>query len=101
MDIDVLDSYFKDISLTHPGFNECLVPLKTFLNVFTQKKYDIFLDKNKNLEAYFDVKIVRIAKFFLRYKNLKKSSDLKGKITESDLSSLVKKIKEIHNISIK
>ncbi len=101
MDIDMLEGYFNDINLTHPGFNECLAPLKTLLNVFIQKKFDVFLDKNKNVETYFDVKLVKMVKFLLRYKNLKKSSDMKGKITESEITAMIKKIKEVHNINIK
>jgi hypothetical protein len=101
MDIDLLEGFFNDISLTHLGFNECLVPLKTLLNVFIQKKFDIFLDKNKNIETFFDIKLVKIVKFLLKYKNLKKSSDMKGRITESEITAMIRKIKEVHNINIK
>jgi hypothetical protein len=101
LDIDALDNYFNDINVTYHGFNDCLTPIKLILQVFTHKKYDVFFDKSKTIESIFDVKLERLMKFFMRYKNLKKNSDMKGKVSESDISSFVKKLKESYNISTK
>jgi hypothetical protein len=98
MDIDALDNYFNDINVTFPGFNECLTPIKLILQVFILRKYDVFFDKSKSIESIFDVKIERLMKFFIRYKNLKKSADMKGKISETDIATFIKKVRESYGL---
>jgi hypothetical protein len=58
------------------------------------KKVDTIFDKSKKIDSFYDFKIESLCKFLLRYKNLKKSSDMKGKISESEIAGLVKKLKE-------
>jgi hypothetical protein len=95
LDVDALDNYSKNISLTHPGFEECLVPIKILLNFFFTKKLEVFIEANKNLETFYQVKYESLCKFLMRYKNIKKQSDMKGKITENDLIAVIKKLKEL------
>lgn len=94
LDIEMLDSYFNVISLTHPGFEECLVPIKQILAIFFSKRIDQFLDKNSKGDSYYGVKIDQLIKFLGRFKNLKKSSEQKGKISESEIAQMIKKLKE-------
>jgi hypothetical protein len=94
LDIEFLDSYFTNISLTHPGFEECLIPIKQILAIFYTKKIDQFIINNAKVDPYYEVKIDQLLKFMLKYKNFKKSSEQKGKITESEMNSLAKKLKD-------
>jgi hypothetical protein len=98
LDIEQLDKYLYDISQTYPGFDESLIPMKRLLSIFTTKKLDQFLDKNNKIESFYDIPIENVMKFLMRYKNLKKSSDMKGKVTEKDILDIVKKLKnEFYN----
>lgn len=97
LDVEMLDGYFNNISLTHPGFNECLIPINQILSIFSNKKIDQFVEKNKNVEAFYEIKLDDLCKFLGRYKNLKKANEIKGKITENDINSLIKKLKELNN----
>jgi hypothetical protein len=94
-DIDNLDNYFKPLSNVHMGLGDCLVPIKNLLNIFTLKKFDIYLDKSRYVDNFFDIKSDDLIRFLSKYKNLKKSSEMKGKITESDIANNIKKLKEL------
>lgn len=94
-DIDHLDSYFKPLSNVHLGLGDCLVPIKNLLNVFILKKFDLYLDRNRFVDNFFDIKSDDLIKFLSKYKNLKKSSEMKGKISESDIANFIKKFKEL------
>ncbi len=93
-DIDALNKYFNNISLTHSGFDDSLLPIKQILMIFSNKKIDQFIDRKGKVDSFYEVKIESLCRFLMRYKNLKKSSDMKGKITENDIVGLVKKLKE-------
>ena len=95
IDVDALDNYAKNISLTHPGFDECLIPVKNILGLFFMRKFEQFIEVNKTMESFYQVKFESLCKFLMRYKNLKKSSDMKGKITEAEILTIIKKLKEI------
>jgi len=94
-DIDHLDNYFKPLSNVHLGLGDCLVPIKNLLNIFILKKFDLYLDKSRYIDNFFDIKIDDLIKFLSKYKNLKKTSEMKGKISESDINNFVKKLKEL------
>lgn len=94
-DIETLDNYFCNISLTYPGFEDCLIPIKEVLAIFFSKRIDGLVEANRKLDFYYQIKYEALSKFLFKYKNLKKTSDLKGKISESEISSLIKKLKEI------
>jgi len=86
------------MSNLHLGLGDCLIPIKNLLNIFILKKFDGYLDKNRYVDNFFDIKLDDLIRFLLKYKNLKKSSEMKGKISESDISNFIKKLKEINNI---
>jgi len=73
--------------------NECLNPMRILLNIFFNKKIDILFDKSRN-DPYYNIKISNLIEFMAKYKNLKNKTEMKGKITESDISGLIKKLKE-------
>jgi hypothetical protein len=95
LDIKMLDDYFNNLNINHPGFNECLMPIKHILMIFFERRTDQFLQKQNKYDHYYDIKIEDLCRFLARYKNLKKSSEMKGKISENDLSGFIKKLKEI------
>jgi hypothetical protein len=95
IDIDYLDDYFKTISSNHLGFDECLKPIRNIINIFLFKKFEFYYNKNRYIDSFYDIKNEELIKFSLRYKNLKKSADMKGKVTESDISGFTKKLMEL------
>jgi hypothetical protein len=82
-DIEELSLYFSQIGLSSSSLNL----LKGVLSIFYNKKID------NNLFQSGEVKLGNLIEFLLKYKNVKKN-ELKGKITESEISSIVKKLKE-------
>lgn len=93
IDLDHLEDFFKTISSSHLGFEDSLIPIRNLLNVFLLKKFDFYLNKNRFVDSFYDIKNDDLIKFVGRYKNLKKSSDMKGKVSESDIASFMKKLK--------
>jgi hypothetical protein len=93
LDIEQIDKYLYDISQTYPGFDDALTPMKKLLSIFITKKIDQLLDKTKTIDSFYDVPNEDVVKFLMRYKNLKKSNDMKGKITEKEIIDIVKKLK--------
>lgn len=94
-DLDCLEEYFRGLSNTHLGMGDCLIPLNNLIKIFTHKKFDMYLDKNRFIDNFFDIKNEDLIRFLSRYKNLKKSTEMKGKINENDISAFIKKLKEI------
>lgn len=95
VDLNHLEDYFKTISNTHLGFEESITPIKNLVNFFLNKKFEFYLNKKRHVDPFYDIKNEDLIKFASKYKNLKKSSDMKGKITENDISAFIKKLKEI------
>jgi hypothetical protein len=93
-DIETLDNYFHSLAMTHPGFDECLLPVKEVLSIFFSKRIEGFIEANKKVDTFYGVKIDQLCKFLMKYKNLKKPSEMKGRITESEIVGFVKKLKE-------
>lgn len=95
VDIEHLENYFKALSNNHLGIADCIIPLKNLVNIFYTKNIDIYLHRNKYVDNFFDIKIDELIRFLSKYKNLKKSSEMKGKISENDIANFIKKLKEI------
>ena len=93
-DVDALDSYFREIDLTYKDFSNVLEPIKNLIDFFEIKKLDVFSEKNKAIDSFYQVNEAEFIKFLTKYKNLKSSKEMKGKITESEISSLIKKYKK-------
>lgn len=89
VDIEMLEEFFNRIGYTPV----CLYPIKKLLNFFYSKKIEPFFEK-QNGDVY-EIKLTSLINFLGKYKNVKKN-DMKGRITESEISSMVKKLKE-HN----
>lgn len=87
VDIEMLEEFFDRIGYTHV----CLYPIKKLLNFFYSKKIEPFFEK-QNGDTY-EIKLTSLINFLGKYKNVKKN-DMKGRITESEISSMVKKLKE-------
>ena len=64
------------------------------IDFFEIKKLDVFSEKNKAIDSFYQVNEAEFIKFLTKYKNLKSSKEMKGKITESEISSLIKKYKK-------
>lgn len=92
-DVDALDAYFREIDLTYKDFNNVLDPIKNLLDFFETKKFDIFQEKNATLDKFYQINEIEFVKFLGRYKNLKSSKEMKGKISENEISSILKKNK--------
>ena len=92
-DVEALDSYFREIDLTYKDFNNVLDPIKNLLDFFETKKFDIFQEKNATLDKFYQINEIEFVKFLGRYKNLKSSKEMKGKISENEISSILKKNK--------
>lgn len=92
-DVDALDAYFREIDLTYKDFNNVLDPIKNLLDFFETKKFDIFQEKNATLDKFYQINEIEFVKFLGRYKNLKSSKEMKEKISESEISSILKKNK--------
>ena len=90
-DIDILDNYFINISITHPGFKGCMNLIKNVIAIFFNKKIDYFLN-NKNFDDENKIKNEDLYKFLMRYKYVK--SQDKNIITADELSLLAKKLIE-------
>jgi len=93
LDIEQIDKYLYDISQTYPGFDDSLTPMKKLLSIFSTKKLDQFFDRTKTIDSFYDVSNEDVMKFLMRYKNLKKSNEMKGKISEKDIIDIAKKLK--------
>lgn len=94
-DIDALDEYFREIDLTYKDFSSSLIPIKNIIDFFDNKKIDIFITENNKLDKFYKIGLKEFIKFLQRFKNLKVSKEQKGKISESEINSILKKNKNL------
>ena len=95
-DIDSLEKYFNEIGKKYKGFNKCLYPIQNMINkIFYEKNIEGFFNENKNIEKFYKIDEIRLISFLERYKNMKNKKDMKGKITESDIKNMIKKLKTL------
>ena len=95
-DIDALDKYFNSFSNKFKGFNKCLYPIQNMINkIFYDKNIEEFHNQNKTIDKFYKIDEIRLISFLERYKNIKNKKDMKGKVTESDIKSMIKKLKTL------
>jgi hypothetical protein len=87
-DLDTLERFFQQMG----NKGNSLIPLKQLFMFFYNKKIEQFLEKTK-IEGVYEIQIKNLVDFLGKYKNVKKN-EMKGKISESDVAGLVKKLKE-------
>ena len=93
-DIDALDKYFNSFSNKFKGFNKCLYPIQNMINkIFYDKNIEEFHNQNKTIDKFYKIDEIRLISFLERYKNIKNKKDMKGKVTESDIKNMIKKLK--------
>lgn len=98
-DIEALDDFFKEIDLTFKDFKNTLDPIKNIIMLFETKKPEILVEKNNEIDKFYKVNEEDLVKFLSKYKNLKSSKDQKGKITESEMSAIVKRLRQLLHLS--
>ena len=93
-DIDALDKYFNSFSNKFKGFNKCLYPIQNMINkIFYDKNIEEFHNQNKTIDKFYKIDEIRLISFLERYKNIKNKKDMKGKVTESEIKNMIKKLK--------
>lgn len=97
LDIMEVTNYLVGLSHNHPGMNNCVNEINNVLNLFFQRRYEIFTDMQNKSKNFPNFSVESLIRFLKRYKNLKKSSDQKGRVTESDIATYIKKIQEAAN----
>ena len=97
MDLDTLDKYFnEEIGLKYKGFDNCLFPIKNMIEkIFYEKKIEEFHNENKKLDNFYKIDENKMIYFLERYKNIKSRKEMKGKVTESEVQSMIKKLRPL------
>ena len=96
-DIDALDKYFnEEIGNKYKGFENCLFPIKNMIvKIFYEKKIEDFHNENKKIDNFYKIDENKLINFLERYKNIKIKKEMKGKVTESEVQSMIKKLKTL------
>ena len=63
--------------------------------IFYDKNIEEFHNQNKTIDKFYKIDEIRLISFLERYKNIKNKKDMKGKVTESDIKSMIKKLKTL------
>ncbi len=97
-DIDALENYFNDIGSKYKGFDKCLFPVKNMIDkIFYEKKIEEFYNENKKIDNFYKIDENKLLSFLERYKNIKIRKEMKGKVSESDIQSMIKKLRNLIN----
>ena len=95
-DLDALDKYFNSFNNKYKGFNKCLFPVQNMINkIFYEKNVEEFFNENKNIDKFYKIDEINLINFLERYKNIKNKKDMKGKVSESDMKNMIKKLKTL------
>ena len=96
-DIDALDKYFnEEIGAKYKGFDNCLYPIKNMIEkIFYDKKIEDFHNENKKIDNFYQIDENKLLLFLQKYKNIKNKKEMKGKVTESEIQSMIKKLKTL------
>ena len=96
-DIEALEKYFnEEIGSKYKGFDNCLFPIKNLIEkIFYEKKIEEFHNENKKIDNFFKIDENKLINFLERYKNIKIKKEMKGKVTESEIQSMIKKLKTL------
>ena len=95
-DINALDKYFNSLGNKYKGFNKCLFPVQNMINkIFYEKNIEEFFNENKGIDKFYKIDEMKLINFLERYKNIKNKKDMKGKVSESDMKNMIKKLKNL------
>ena len=95
-DINALDKYFNSFGNKYKGFNKCLFPVQNMINkIFYEKNIEEFFNENKGIDKFYKIDEMKLINFLERYKNIKNKKDMKGKVSESDMKNMIKKLKNL------
>ena len=61
--------------------------------MFENKNIDEFIEQNRRFDNFYRINENELILFLGKYKKIKSSKEMKGKITESEVTSIIKKIK--------
>ena len=93
-DLNALDKYFNSFNSKYKGFNKSLFPIQNMINkIFYEKNIEEFYNENKNIDKFYKIDEINLINFLERYKNIKNRKDMKGKVSESDIKNMIKKLK--------
>ena len=93
-DVVALEKYFNEIG--KKGFNDCLFPIKNLIDkIFYEKNIEDFHKENQKIEKFYQVDEQKLVNFLSKYKNVKNKKEIKGKAVESDVQSMIKKLKNL------
>ena len=80
----------------YKGFNKCLFPVQNMINkIFYEKNIEEFFNENKGIDKFYKIDEMKLINFLERYKNIKNKKDMKGKVSESDMKNMIKKLKNL------
>ena len=95
-DIEALEKYFDEIGSKYKGFDKCLFPIKNMIEkIFYEKNIEGFYEENKKIDKFYKIDENKLVGFLERYKNIKSKKEMKGKVTESEISNMNKKLKTL------
>ena len=63
--------------------------------IFYEKNIEEFHNENKNIDKFYKVDEIKLVNFLERYKNIKNKKDMKGKVSESDIKNMIKKLRTL------
>ena len=95
-DIEALEKYFDEIGSKYKGFDKCLFPIKNMIEkIFYEKNIEGFYEENKKIDKFYKIDENKLVGFLERYKNIKNKKEMKGKVTESEVTNMNKKLKNL------
>lgn len=71
-DLDEIQNFIDEITLNYPGFNDVLSKMHKFIQIFTEKKFDYFLNcAGQNKDIFKDNDIVKFCKKYqVKFQNI-------------------------------
>ena len=96
-DINELDKYFSEtIGANFKGFENSLFPIKNLIEkIFYEKKIEEFHQENQKIDSFYRIDESKLINFLEKYKNIKNKKEMKGKVTESEIQGMIKKLKNL------
>ena len=63
--------------------------------IFYEKKIEDFYNENKKIDKFYKIDENKLISFLQRYKNIKSKKEMKGKVSESEIQNMIKKLKTL------
>jgi hypothetical protein len=68
LDIMEITNYLVGLSHNHPGMNNCVNEINNVLNIFFQRRFEIFLDLQNKSKNFPNISVDALIRFLKRYK---------------------------------